>query len=236
MILGRSYVYTSLDLLLLLTITRAAFVPLSREIHLSGSDSRFSYFQRRNVRPYLFAKNDGSDEESAVVEKENNLSSCASRRDVLSSSMMAISYSMLPLESAEAALAKFPCETYQNTYHIMRAGESLLEEEGMYSTNPLFLTSSDSTLSEKGKKQLDEAVNLIKESNQQVTLIKFSLAAHSIGSCTYIGDQLKLGGDRRLQEFTYMDPRAVGKWDGLPTQEVEPAIWAMGKDIFCKRI
>ena len=38
-------------------------------------------------------------------------------------------------------LVTFPCpeSTLANTYHIMRAGQSLLEEKNILSTNPLFL-------------------------------------------------------------------------------------------------
>lgn len=38
-------------------------------------------------------------------------------------------------------LVRFPCKDYEflNKYHFMRAGESLLEEEGVWTTNPLFL-------------------------------------------------------------------------------------------------
>lgn len=46
------------------------------------------------------------------------------------------------LQPANArGLVKFPCVDYQflNSYIFLRAGESLLEEEGVWSTNPLFL-------------------------------------------------------------------------------------------------
>jgi hypothetical protein len=37
-------------------------------------------------------------------------------------------------------LVMFPCkDAMSNTYHIMRAGESLLEENDQWETNPLFL-------------------------------------------------------------------------------------------------
>ncbi len=38
-------------------------------------------------------------------------------------------------------LIQFPCKDleFSNTYHFLRAGESLLEEEGVWTTNPLFL-------------------------------------------------------------------------------------------------
>ena len=220
-----------------MTCTRGAFVCLNRNGRSSSSlDFQLTVGKHRKYVSNLSAigpdkeVNDDGNNRNGNNDK-NDESTTLSRRDLLSSSIMAFSCSsmtMLPIEPAAATLATFPCEKFQNTYHLMRAGESLLEEEGIYSTNPLFLTSSDSALSENGKKQLEKVVNQIKESDQQVTLIKFSLAAHSIASCTFIADRLKLGGDRRLQEFTYMDPRAVGKWDGLPISEVEGAIWAMG--------
>ena len=41
---------------------------------------------------------------------------------------------------ASAGLVFFPCtDRLLNTYHIMRAGESLLETQDILSTNPLFL-------------------------------------------------------------------------------------------------
>jgi hypothetical protein len=37
-------------------------------------------------------------------------------------------------------LIRFPCtEGLGNTYHFLRAGESLLEAQNVWSTNPLFL-------------------------------------------------------------------------------------------------
>jgi hypothetical protein len=50
--------------------------------------------------------------------------------------------SSIDIEPAHArGLVRFPVKEGQllNTYHFMRAGESLLEEEGVWSTNPLFL-------------------------------------------------------------------------------------------------
>ena len=48
---------------------------------------------------------------------------------------------LAPTETAQArGLVQFPCrEGLGNTYHFMRAGESILESEDIWSTNPLFL-------------------------------------------------------------------------------------------------
>ena len=43
-------------------------------------------------------------------------------------------------ERSNAQFVKFPCVSdFANTYHFLRAGESLLEEEGIWTTNPLIL-------------------------------------------------------------------------------------------------
>lgn len=53
--------------------------------------------------------------------------------------------SQLGVSSNDAAsamgLVTFPCPagTLMNQYHLLRAGQSLLEEKGLLSTNPLFL-------------------------------------------------------------------------------------------------
>jgi len=63
------------------------------------------------------------------------------------------SYSALsPTSPAQArGLVSFPCVApLLNVYHLMRAGTTLLEEQDIWSTNPLFLTNRESALSQKG--------------------------------------------------------------------------------------
>lgn len=61
----------------------------------------------------------------------------------------------------KGGLVQFPCRPgeLRNTYHLMRAGESFLEEEGILSTNPLFLTNRDDALTVLGTAQV-EAVRI----------------------------------------------------------------------------
>ena len=55
-------------------------------------------------------------------------------------------------------LVQFPCQPGEltNTYHMMRAGESGLEAEGILSTNPLFLTNREDALTDLGTMQVEE--------------------------------------------------------------------------------
>jgi len=154
------------------------------------------------------------------------------RRSFLSSSLISTSIIFGSSTIANArGLVRFPCkEPLLNTYHFMRCGLSELEIEDIWSTNPLFLTNREAALSELGDEQVREACRYIKEYASQPTVVRYSLAAASIDSANIVGDELKIGRDRLVPEFNYMDPRAIGGWDGSQLNATEEAVWAMDVD------
>lgn len=89
-------------------------------------------------------------------------------------------------------LVRFPCnEPLLNTYHFMRAGTSLLEEENVWSTNPLFLTNREAALSDLGESQVRNACKFL--ASQDINpIVRYSLAAASVDSANIVGDELKV--------------------------------------------
>lgn len=142
------------------------------------------------------------------------------------------SLSSVSCKSEARGLVKFPCNDYefQNTYHFFRAGESLLEEEGIWSTNPLFLTNRESALSAKGIEQVEEMCKKLRSDGVAPTIVRYSLAASAIDSSNIIGRELKIGRDRLVPEFNFMDPRAIGSWDMSRLNVTLEAVWAMDVD------
>lgn len=125
-------------------------------------------------------------------------------------------------------LVSFPCvNPLLNVYHLMRAGTSLLEEQDIWSTNPLFLTNREAALSETGIQQVQAACRILQDADISPSVIKYSLAASSVDSAMVIRDELKVGQNRLIPEFTFMDPRAIGKWDMRSIAETFPAVVAM---------
>lgn len=129
-------------------------------------------------------------------------------------------------------LVRFPCNDYEflNKYHFMRAGESLLEEEGVWSTNPLFLTNREAALSERGVEQVTELCKKLKADGVAPTIVRYSLAANAIDSANIVGRELKVGRDRLVPEFNFMDPRAIGSWDMSAFDKTKYAVWALDND------
>lgn len=97
-------------------------------------------------------------------------------------------------EAQARGLVIFPCKdyTFLNTYHFVRAGESLLEEEGVWSTNPLFLTNREAALSQKGIDQIEKMCEKLRADEMSPTIVRYSLAASAIDSCNIIGKELKV--------------------------------------------
>ena len=83
-------------------------------------------------------------------------------------------------------------------------------------------------LSSTGMQQVEASLQQLRGQNNFLpTVIKHSLAASSIDTANLIGREFKVGRDRIVAEYTFMDPRAVGKFDMMPYRATEAAIWAL---------
>ena len=92
-------------------------------------------------------------------------------------------------------------------------------------------TNREAALSELGAEQVREACSYIKASGASPpTVVRYSLAAASIDSANIVGEELRVGRDRLVPEFNYMDPRAIGAWDFAALNATEEAVWAMDAD------
>lgn len=154
-----------------------------------------------------------------------------SRRNALQATLISFSAACgfnLNTEPAHADLIQFPINyPLKNTYHFMRAGESLLENQDILSTNPLFLTNREDALSPSGVNQVQEACKYLASQDVNPSLVKFSLAAKCIDTANIVATEMQVGRDKLIPEYTFMDPRGIGKWDRRPISLIESALFAM---------
>ena len=88
-------------------------------------------------------------------------------------------------------------------------------------------TNREAALSEKGIQQVQDVCRYFEEHNVTPTIVMYSLASSAMDTASIMGRDLKMGRDRLVPEFTYLDPRAVGRWDMLDLQRTQAAVWAM---------
>jgi hypothetical protein len=142
------------------------------------------------------------------------------------------------LPAHAGGLLQFPIgastQPLKNKYHFMRAGPSELERNGIYSTNPLFLTNRENAMHEDGEEVILETLETLRKgtltSDLFPTIAYHSLAANGMDTADLVARQLQLGREKLLPEFTYLDGRGVGLWDAGECALVQPAIWALDKD------
>lgn len=150
------------------------------------------------------------------------------RRKLLQSLPAAAASLLAFPKQASADLIQFPCRNnLRNTYHLMRAGESELEEQNIWGTNPLFLTNRENALSRTGMAQVEEACRLMEEAQLDLSIVKFPLAANAMDSANLVASRLHVGHNTMVPEYTYMDQRGIGNWDMQPLDTTEQAVWAM---------
>eukprot|EP01083_Nonionella_stella_P212140 766393_1 len=96
----------------------------------------------------------------------NEISNQMERRNFLSNLCLiptmgasALTFTTNMQPASARGLVRFPCNNYSflNKYHFMRAGQSILESEEVWSTNPLFLTNREAALSPEGIEQVEMA-------------------------------------------------------------------------------
>ncbi len=71
---------------------------------------------------------------------------------------------------------------------------------------------------------------MLMSSGVSPTVVRYSLAAASVNSANLVGEELRVGRDRLVPEFNYMDPRAIGGWDFAQLNATEEAVWALDAD------
>jgi hypothetical protein len=168
---------------------------------------------------------------TAVPLSNDNISD-PTRRQVWKSVAAAVISSSVgwPTPAAHAGLLQFPCAQLKNRYHFMRAGLSELEADDIFASNALFLTNRENCLA-LDHREVEQALVLacqkMKDANQLPTVAYHSLAANGMDTADFMARQLLLARDRLLPEFTYLDPRGIGLWDGTSYETTRLAIMAL---------
>ena len=62
------------------------------------------------------------------------------------------------------------------------------------------------------------------------SFVDYSLAANCMDTAKMVANEMQVGRNRIVPEYTLLDPRAVGLWDGNVLSETLPAVWALDVD------
>jgi broad specificity phosphatase PhoE len=127
---------------------------------------------------------------------------------------------LLPLSApppAQASLLRFPADSLQNRYILVRAGESESEAENRVLTNPVAKTSMSNALSKNGRRQVVQetfaALNDINACENGCWLWP-STTQNSYQTAEILASLYGIGRNRIVPEFSKIDARGLGGLDG----------------------
>eukprot|EP00466_Bigelowiella_natans_P014460 jgi/Bigna1/67239/fgenesh1_pg.3_\ len=143
------------------------------------------------------------------------------RRPFLSSIAMGIaiaagtSLTVRP-KNADAAMVMYPPDELNNRYILMRAGEDQLLARDEIMTNKVYTNAFDHALTNTGKKQVVSAYKSIvaMTTSEDDIVLWPSIQFNAYQSATILAELIGLGQNRIVPEYTFLDPRGMGGFEG----------------------
>ena len=107
----------------------------------SDSFRSSSRIPRQSQRYPIICQGAGDGDDGNDLSISGSSSHNENKRRTMMKATITLAFTLLfDTQPSRAGLVQFPCNyELMNTYHFMRAGESLLESEDIISSNPLFL-------------------------------------------------------------------------------------------------
>ncbi|GAX81200.1 hypothetical protein CEUSTIGMA_g8632.t1 [Chlamydomonas eustigma] len=147
-----------------------------------------------------------------------------SKRNVLISGIYGLLFK--PSE-AQASLVQFPANSLRNNYWLVRAGISYGEESNITATNPVWKQAGQSSLSKNGAKQVYQStLPGLKASGacEGGCWIWPSITQNSYQTAEILADQLGMGRNRIVPEYSFLDKRGLGALEDIPLDKAEAQV------------
>ena len=123
------------------------------------------------------------------------------------------------VSSCLADMLTFPLPaTLKNNIVLLRAGESYADARHEVQTNPVKKLRQDNALTPHGREQVIEAGKFLESLGFQPTYIWVSNTERAYESAVILAREIQLGQNRIVPEFSFLDARAAGIFEGKNDQ------------------
>ena len=126
----------------------------------------------------------------------------------------------LPVQSSWAGMLIFPLpEPLKNNIVLVRSGESYADSRHEIETNPVKKLQQNNGLTAKGREDMLMVAKRLEEIDFQPSFIWASNTERAYESARVLAEDLKLGQNRIVPEYSFLDARAMGTFEGKNDQE-----------------
>ena len=117
--------------------------------------------------------------------------------------------------AANAGMLIFPLPSpLKNNYVFVRSAESYSDARHEIQTNPVKKLRQDNALTVKGREEAKEAVKRMNELGFSPSYIWTSNTERAYETAVVIARELQLGQNRIVPEYSFLDARAAGAFEG----------------------
>lgn len=137
-----------------------------------------------------------------------------------------VSFSLFGFPSiSNADMLTFPLPgRLKNNIAFVRSGESFADARHETQTNPVKKLRQDNALTATGQQQAREAAKKLQEMDFSPSFIWVSNTERAFETAAIIARECQLGQNRIVPEYSFLDARAVGIYEGKNTEETWKAI------------
>lgn len=133
---------------------------------------------------------------------------------------LATSLVFLHPNTAHAGMLTFPLQApLKNNIVLVRAGECFADARHEVQTNPVKKLRQDNALTNTGREQAIEAAKEIEKEHFSPTFIWTSNTERAYETAAIMARELQLGQNRIIPEYSFLDARSVGIFEGKNDDE-----------------
>ena len=114
-----------------------------------------------------------------------------------------------------------------NRYWLVRAGESIADARDVVASNPVGKADLENSLTERGRQQAREAAKELQAYGVTAPILWYSIWAKATQTASVISDVMLITSERRNAEYTYLDGRGMGAFEGTPLGQATETIGSL---------
>ena len=162
-----------------------------------------------------------------IIKNVNSLRNWIGSRGLIAISTLTLSNPTI----VQAGMLTFPLKyPLKNNIVVVRAGESIADSNGIIETAPIKKLRQDNALTPKGRFQVIETAQRLKDSFQP-SYVWTSNTERAYETAALIASELDIGQNRIVPEYSFLDARAMGLYEGTSLENYQQVDKADQNDI-----
>eukprot|EP00752_Nemacystus_decipiens_P008815 g7867.t1 len=142
-----------------------------------------------------------------------------------SAALAAVAVATSPQEASANGMLDFPPARLNNRYFLMRAAQGGADKEGRVQSHPIDKLHMDNRLTEQGVEEAQRAAGVLASLGVSDAFIWADISSRAQDTARILAQELDIRQERVVPEFSFLEPRGMGSFDGEDVASVLPTVY-----------